>query len=419
MTAGALAGLALRSLRRRALRSALTALTAAVAVATVFATRGLLRGSEVALERDLHRLGTRTVQAVDGAGFVPGSGGARDPLGPADAAAVREGVRASGLGAEVVEARVRLGVASGPRPGGRPLPVPLVETVPAYGRTFDAEVLSGRFLEEGDLAPGAEPVCVLDAETARELGVAAAGAEVAVREAGGERRLRVAGILADPFSLRVSTFAPDLSAAARRSVHQLLVFRNLYLPRRPAAEGEPPGSLMIFAVARERGDAEALHGVLAGAVRAKERGVLVWSRGTWVRNIVETAGEQVQIANIIWAIVLLVALVMIATVTLVGVRERTAEVAVRRSEGATRRQVTLQLLLEGGMLAGAGGLLGLPLGWAAADRLSTLLTWAPFLDLREGVAAVGLGVAVGILAAALPARRAAGWEVVEGLRRGA
>ncbi|MCK6480017.1 MAG: hypothetical protein L6R43_07675 [Planctomycetes bacterium] len=81
--------------------------------------------------------------------------------------------------------------------------------------------------------------------------------------------------------------------------------------------------------------------------------------------------------------------------------------------------MTLQLLLEGGMLAGAGGLLGLPLGWAAADRLSTLLTWAPFLDLREGVAAVGLGVAVGILAAALPARRAAGWEVVEGLRRGA
>jgi len=416
----ALPGLALRSLRRRALRSALTALTAAVAVATVFATRGLLRGSEVALERDLHRLGVRTVQIVDGGGFLAaGAPAAAKRLVPGDTAAVRRLLRERAVDAEVMEARVRLGVLAGTA-GKRAIPVPLVATGPAYARTFEAELLSGRFLEERDLLPGADPVCVLDAEAAREAGVAAAGEEVLLRDRGVERRVRVVGILADPFSLRVSSFAPDLTASARRSVHQVLVFRNLYLPAPPPeAEEGAAGALTILAVAARREDARAVHDAMAEAVSAEERGFLVWSRGTWVRNVVETAGQQVEIANIIWGIVLLVALIMIATVTLVGVRERTAEVAVRRAEGATRVQVTGQLLVEGGLLAAAGGVLGLPLGRLAADRLSTLLTWPPFLSPGEGLLAVGCGVAVGILASALPALRASGWDVVEGLRRGA
>ena len=411
-----LPGLALRSLRRRALRSALTALTAAVAVATVFATRGLLRGSEIALEQDLHRLGTRTVQVLDGIGFL-GPAPLSEPLRRADTEAARAVLRREGVGAEVLDARVRLGVVR--REGERSFPVPLLETTPAYALTFHAVMASGRFLEEGDLAPGAAPVCVLDAETAREIGVAAAGGEILLRDAGKERRLRVAGILADPFRMRISTHAPDLTSSARRSVHQVVDFRNLYLPRRPAAEGEPPGTLTIFAVADRRGDAQRIHDLLDAELRAGERGLLVWSRGTWVRTVMEAVGEQVEIANVIWGIVLLVALVMIATVTLVGVRERTAEVAVRRAEGATRAQVTGQLLVEGALLAAAGGVAGLPLGWAAAARRSALLTWPPDPTGGEGFAAVGLGVVVGILASALPALRASGWDVVEGLRRGA
>ena len=209
-----LPGLALRSLRRRALRSALTALTAAVAVATVFATRGLLRGSEIALEQDLHRLGTRTVQVLDGIGFL-GPAPLSEPLRRADTEAARAVLRREGVGAEVLDARVRLGVVR--REGERSFPVPLLETTPAYALTFHAVMASGRFLEEGDLAPGAAPVCVLDAETAREIGVAAAGGEILLRDAGKERRLRVAGILADPFRMRISTHAPDLTSSARRA----------------------------------------------------------------------------------------------------------------------------------------------------------------------------------------------------------
>jgi ABC-type antimicrobial peptide transport system permease subunit len=409
--------MAARSMRLRGTRTLLTALTAAVAVATVFATRGLLRGSETALEADLHRLGVRTVSVVDGAGFLESGGGAgkREPLGPADVETARAAVAASGAKAEVLEARVRLGTARA-ADGKAAIPVPILETGPAYARTFEAEMVEGRFLEDGDATPDAPGVCVLDAETARALGGLAVGAEISLGEAAGTRKLRVVGVLSDPFRMRLSSYAPDMTASARRAIHQVLAFRNVYVAQR---NGATAGSVAIFAVVEKREEAQLAHDAMERALRAKERGLLVWSRGTWVRNVVETASQQIEIANVIWAVVLAVALVMIATVTLVGVRERTAEVAVRRAQGATRAQVTGQLLAEGALTAAAGGLAGIPLGLLAADRLATLLTWRPHHSSGEALLAVGLGVLVGLLAAALPAWRAARWDVVEGLRRGA
>lgn len=414
MSPGALAGLALRSIRRRALRSLLTALTAAVAVATVFATRALLRGSEVALERDLNRLGTRTVDVLDGSGFLEGPAPARpEALTPADVGTARAAIREAGVGAFVTGAWIRLGTVAS---GERPVLVPVVATDPEYFRTYDAEVERGRLLTAEDAAPGAPPVCLIDAETSRALGGLGPGADLEVTYLGGRHRATVVGVLADPFRIRPETHAPDLTASARSALMQVLAFRNVYVP---LPEGAAPGTMMLMAVADRREEAWRVHDAVERALRAKERGLLVWSRGTWVRSVMELAGDQIAVANVIWGIVLAVALVMIATVTLVGVRERTAEVAVRRAEGATRAQVTGQLLLEGALLALGGGLVGIPIGLLAADRLSTLLTWRPHHDLFEGALAVGLGVAVGLVAAALPAMRASRWDVVEGLRRGA
>jgi putative ABC transport system permease protein len=404
----------LRSLRGRTSRSILTALTAAVAVATVFATRGLLRGSEAALERDLNRLGVRTLQAMDGA-FGGKAGARKEPLGSADLATASAALRSAGVEAETLGAWVRLGTLRRAA-GGKPVPVPVVETGPAYARTYDAELVSGRFLEEGDLAPGAPPVCVLDAETARLLGGVATGESVALNDGTEPRSMRVVGILGDPFRLRLTNFAPDLTSSARRPIHQVLDFLNVYVPRR--AGGDPPGLMILFAVVERREEASKGHDALVAALRAKERGLDVWSRGTWVRGILEAAAEQTLIANVVWAVILAVALVMIATVTLVGVRERTAEVAVRRAEGATRGQVVGQLLAEGGLLALVGGVAGIPLGLLAARLLSGLLTWPPYHSAGEAAFAVALGVLVGLLAAALPAWRASRWSVVEGLRRG-
>lgn len=413
MTAAAVVGMALRAIRRRALRSVLTALTTAVAVATVFATRALLLGSEAALEKDLARLGVRTISVVDGTGFLPGGPGPGrpEPLGPADAEKARAALREEGVAAEVVGARVRLGTVARPDKRGVPVPVPLIEASSGYFRTFEAEVIEGRL--PGDGGPAGE--CVLDLETARATGGTRAGEEVVVRDGSSERRLRVAAVLADPFRLRPAEHAPDLTGSARPAIHQVMGFRNVYV----APGSSAAGSAFLLVVVERREDASRAHDALENSLHARERDLVVWSRGTWVRSVMELFSEQIAVANVIWGIVLAVALVLVATVTLVGVRERVAEVAVRRAEGATRAQVTGQLLAEGGLLALAGGIAGVPGGIAAAEILADLLTWRPRAAPEEAILAVGLGTAVGLLSSALPAWKASRWSVVEGLRRGA
>ena len=283
-----------------------------------------------------------------------------------------------------------------------------------HAERVEAEVLEGRLLEEADALPGAAPSCVLDLETARALGGARAGGEVTLRDGGGARQVRVVGVLADPFRLRPEDHAPDLTGAARPAIHQVLGFRNVYVP--PSAGA---GSMFLLAVVGKRDEASRAHDALERALGARERGLIVWSRGTWVRSVMGLFTEQAAVAHVIEGVVLAVALVLVATVTLVGVRGRIAEVAVRRAEGATRSAVTGQLLAEGALIALAGGLLGVPAGLAAAEVLSGILTWSPEPEASSAAIAIGLGTLVGVLASAIPAWTASRWPVVEGLRRGA
>jgi putative ABC transport system permease protein len=363
-----------------------------VAVGCVLTTRALLLGSERGIEQDLSRLGLRTVQVMDGAGFVDtGSSGKR--LGPEDTPVARKALEEAGVAATVTEAHVGFGVLSSASKANGGIPVPVVAAEPDYFRSFGARVQSGRLLEDGDA--GREPV---------PLGMVG-GSEV-----------EIVGILSDPLRMRPKGHTQDVTSGARRVAAQVLAFRNVYVP--PDARAGA-GTTLILAVVDERKEASRAHDALVESLHARERGLLVWARGTWVRNMLQTITSLTQLVNVVWIIVLLVALVMIATVTLVAVRERTGEMATRRAEGATRAQVIGQLLLEGGLLALLGGLAGIPLGIVAADRLSEVLTWDPWWDAGEVMMSVSLGVLTGLLAAALPAWRASRLDVVEGLRHAA
>lgn len=406
-------GMAVRSLRRRPLRVLLAGSTAAVAVGVVVATRALIAGLDAGLEQDLGRMGLRTVQVSTMPAVLRGGVPPARPMEPGDADRARAALREAGIAARVVEARI--GPAAVHRTAGGPVnPFPVVTTGPEYLLTADLRLVAGRFLEDGDAVAGAPAVCVLDAATARALRVDRIPDTVSLADGGGNRLAEVVGILEDPFSLRPETSDPDIGAAARPSAAAFLAFRNVYEPRNPRRPAT--GAPVLLAVAERRRDAAAVHGTLVDALDAEERGLLVWSRGTWVRTMLETTGPQLQLVNILWGVVLVVAMVMLATVGMMAVRERTREMALRRAEGATRGAVVAQLLWEGGIVSVVGAVAGIPVGLGAAAVLSRLLTWRPVHGPGEALLAVGLGAAVGVGAALWPAVRAAGLPVVAGLR---
>jgi putative ABC transport system permease protein len=123
------------------------------------------------------------------------------------------------------------------------------------------------------------------------------------------------------------------------------------------------------------------------------------------------------LGNVVWIIVVGVAVVMISTLNLLTIRERYDELAIRRCEGARRADVALQITAEGTLLAFLGGVAGLPLGYLGADVLSRLVQFPFRFEARYAVAATGVSILLGLLASVLPARRAAGLEPARVLSR--
>jgi putative ABC transport system permease protein len=106
----------------------------------------------------------------------------------------------------------------------------------------------------------------------------------------------------------------------------------------------------------------------------------------------------------------------IMNVMLASVAERTREIGVRISLGATTGQVLMQFVLEGAVLALVGGILGVTVGGLTAAMLSHLAGW-PF-DLSPVVVTLALVVAGvdGIVLSYYPARRAALLDPVAALQ---
>jgi putative ABC transport system permease protein len=103
--------------------------------------------------------------------------------------------------------------------------------------------------------------------------------------------------------------------------------------------------------------------------------------------------------------------IMLATVT-----ERTREIGVRRALGATRRDITIQFLVETLMLCLFGGCVGVIGGWLFATFRHNILETTTIVTEWSVILAFGLSVTVGLIFGLYPARRAALLDPIEALR---
>ena len=131
----------------------------------------------------------------------------------------------------------------------------------------------------------------------------------------------------------------------------------------------------------------------------------------------------------IGALTLAIGGVGLANIMLVSVTERTREIGVLKSIGATRRSILAQFLLEAMAIVTAGGVLGVAAGYAVTGLLQTLPLLGPLFKDTSGTGDIHLRIsafavltstlmleAVGLIAGLLPAIRAARLDPIDALR---
>ncbi|MBC7174099.1 MAG: ABC transporter permease, partial [Polyangiaceae bacterium] len=117
------------------------------------------------------------------------------------------------------------------------------------------------------------------------------------------------------------------------------------------------------------------------------------------------------------AVSLLVGGIGIMNIMLVSVRERTREIGVRMAVGARRRDVLYQFLVEAVVVSFAGGMVGLALGYGAAEAIARLGGWETIVPAYSLALSLSVSIAVGLVFGVGPARRAASLDPVEALRQ--
>jgi len=285
--------------------------------------------------------------------------------------------------------------------------VRLVSASADYFRIREYDVDRGRLF--GPLEDrGGLPVVVLGSETAETLFGPLDPLSRTVRI--NDFPFEVIGVLESQgsifgFSLDNMAIAPSRSPLARMTNPRGIV--DNILIRTPDAASLPAARLEVEAIMRVR------HGLRPGedndfAIETKDESMAFWTR---ISNVLFVAFPALV------GIALVVGGMVIMNIMLMSVVERTREIGMRKAVGARRRDVLVQVLIEGAALSGFGAVLGIGAGVLLAEIIDAVSFLPAAVAPWSVVLATGMGIGVGVLAGLYPASRAARLDPVVALRQ--
>ena len=135
-----------------------------------------------------------------------------------------------------------------------------------------------------------------------------------------------------------------------------------------------------------------------------------------IKFLVALTGSLVAFVGIVGIISLIVAGFVLANLFHLSVRERRGEIGIRRSIGATRRDILSQFLAEALILTTAGGICGFLMGVGAAGLLQYVEAFPIHFSWKAFAIGLFLSWLVGILFGLRPASQAARLEPIEAVR---
>jgi putative ABC transport system permease protein len=396
--------MAVKALRRNAMRTALTALGMIIGVAAVIVMVAIGTGARTSIENQIKSAGSNLVTVSAGAGFGPvrGGQGATTTLKPEDAEAIRAQVPGIRFMSPGLNARTQVVSQSGNWNTSVQGTSEEILDIRSWPLQF------GTMFTRQDVERGAK-VAVLGSVARDQLfgaGADPTGATVRIKN----QPFKVLGVLtAKGQSAMPGQDQDDTVIVPYTTVQKKLQGVEHISSITISAEDGIPLADMTAQIADLL---RARHRIQPG----EDDDFSVRTLEEFATMLTSTTTTMTYLLASIAAVSLLVGGIGIMNIMLVSVTERTREIGLRLSVGARDIDVLLQFLVEAVVLSLAGGAIGVALGFSASWAVSNLMQWSAVVTSGAVLLSFGCAAAIGIFFGFYPARKAAALDPIEALR---
>jgi putative ABC transport system permease protein len=375
-------------LRSRRLRAALSALGIAIGTAAIVGVLGLSSSSQSGLVEEINRLGTNLLTVEAGQTLT-----GREATLPLEAPA-----RISHL--SNVQAVANTALMKNEKVYKNPM-IPVGNTGGLQVQASSLDLLSvlgtgiasGNWLNE---ATATEPVVVLGSAAAQRLGIDRAFPDQRIWL--GHQWFTVAG------TLQPSPLTPDIDNSALVGYPAAETYLG-YLSMVGGQEHTgAPSTIYVRAATGHEAPVQSLLARTANPDAANEVNVSQPSDALTARAAAEGAFNSLFLG--LGVVALIVGAVGVANIMIISVIERRSEIGLRRSLGATKRQIRTQFLGESILLAIIGGVVGVLAGAAATAVYASSKNWAIVIPVEAWMGGIASAVLIGAVAGMVPAIRA-------------
>jgi putative ABC transport system permease protein len=188
---------------------------------------------------------------------------------------------------------------------------------------------------------------------------------------------------------------------------------------------------LIYLRVNNVNDAESIAATIQNAIN-ENHGKKDFATATTMTSILKTVQNIIGILQLVLvgiaSIALVVASIGIMNTMLTSVMERTREIGIMKAIGATTRDIMSIFIIEGVLMSGVGGTIGIVLGVFGSQALTLILgsfmsmgggssfQLVPIITITSVVLAVAVSLIVGILSSLYPAWKAARMSPIEAVR---
>ncbi|HYB99807.1 MAG TPA: ABC transporter permease [Candidatus Limnocylindrales bacterium] len=393
--------LALRQIRRNALRSFLTVLGIVIGVAAVITMVTVGGGATAKISADISSLGSNILYVSPGQGRGPGRGSSTSrPFTERDVEVLAEQVGSLRAVAPTSSSAAVVVYGNANRN------TTIVGTNNDYFVARAWPLVSGRVFNDAELRSG-KAVCVIGQTVREELfgGVDPVGELIRA----GKVTCQVIGLLVAKGQSGMGTDQDDT------------VIMPLHTLQRRLTGNQDVSSMLVSvdestSTEKAARDIRLLMRERRHLSTGEEDDFTVFDMKEITATLTGTTRVLTTLLGAVAAVSLLVGGIGIMNIMLVSVTERTREIGTRLAVGALEGEVLLQFLVEAVVLSLIGGLIGITLAILAAIAITRGMEIPFILDLGIVAIAFVFSGAIGVIFGFFPARRAARLDPIEALR---